>query len=355
MQNRLQKLEALRGFAAVYVVFYHLFASGLVIFGINFSLFFRFGQEAVILFFLLSGFVIYYSSFISKNTLTFKSFFWKRFLRIYIPLIIVFITNYIIFSIYKKGFFKIDIFELLGNLSMLQDNVGKKPNVICNPFLDNEPLWSLSYEWWFYFLFFIIMKIEWMRNKDSYVFILCIFASITYLFYPFFINRELMYLAIWWSGLYIAKLYMSSWDISFKNLKLPTITILIICIILSADFIRFDRQILLKPGILSKSPFLEFRHFLFTLIILLAIPIWKKMKWIGFKHFFGLFQHIAPISFVIYISHWFLIYNASYLDFIQNKNIELAIYFIICIIYSYTVERIIYPFFYKKFKKIINF
>lgn len=92
-KKRLEKLEAIRGFAAIYVVFYHLFASGIVIFGVNLSFLFRFGQEAVILFFLLSGFVIYHSFIKSKDHSNFKVFFWKRFLRIYIPLIIVFFSK----------------------------------------------------------------------------------------------------------------------------------------------------------------------------------------------------------------------------------------------------------------------
>lgn len=206
--GRLEKLEAVRGFASLYVVFHHLFASGLFIFGINFSFLFRFGQEAVILFFLLSGFVIYYSYQKSFNK-SLKVFFLKRFLRIYIPLLIVFIVNYLLISFASHHFIKINWNNFLGNLFMFQDIVENKPNVICAPFLGNNPLWSLSYEWWFYFLFFFLIKIK-NKNLDNWVFFLGVLSAVTYLFYPFFINRELMYLSIWWIGLILAKLYINN-------------------------------------------------------------------------------------------------------------------------------------------------
>ncbi len=354
-QKKLEKLEAIRGFAAIYVVFYHLFASGFVVFGINLSFLFRFGQEAVILFFLLSGFVIYYSFIRAKEHSNFKVFFWKRFLRIYIPLIIVFLANYLLICYYNHQFVKIDIPNLLGNLFMLQDNMGKKPNVICDPFLKNEPLWSLSYEWWFYFIFFLIINLKSIKNKDVFVFTLSTISSISYLFFPNFINREIMYLSIWWSGLYLAKLYLSNTAINYSSIKLPLISLIIISFILSVKFVMVDKGLFLKPGALSQHPILEFRHFIFTLILLLIIPIWIKLKWFGFNLIFGVFKHLAPISFVVYISHWFLIYNARYFKFIDNKNLRLACYFLVCLLFSYAVEKIIYPRLYKIFKKNLKF
>ena len=72
--KKLTKLEAIRGFASVYVVLHHVFGKGLIIAGKDFSFLFRFGQESVILFFLLSGFVIqYYSAF--RKTKVFVHFY----------------------------------------------------------------------------------------------------------------------------------------------------------------------------------------------------------------------------------------------------------------------------------------
>ena len=61
MAGKLDKLEALRGAAALYVVFHHTIPYDSRLFNLPVGHLMRFGQEAVILFFLLSGFVINYS------------------------------------------------------------------------------------------------------------------------------------------------------------------------------------------------------------------------------------------------------------------------------------------------------
>lgn len=345
---KLQKLEAIRGFAAIYVVFYHLFASGISIYNINFSFLFRFGQEAVILFFVLSGFVIYYSFEKTKDK-SIKVFFKKRFLRVYIPLIIVFVVNYFLFCYYSDSLISINIKQLMGNLLMTQDLADKKPNVLFEPFLQNSPLWSLSYEWWFYFLFIFIYKN--FNNSSILVYSISLIAAITYSYYPNFINRELMYLSIWWFGVDIAKLYLNRETIDFKNLKTPfyfltSISVVLLINILTKEVIKFP-EFLSK---ISSYPWLELRHFVFTLIVISFSLIWKKLDWIGFKYTFGPFAKIAPISFCIYISHWFLVYNAKYLWFIENKTFRTICYLMICVIFSYLVERVFYP----KIYKMIN-
>ena len=86
--DKLWRLDALRGFAATYVVLHHIMPRDLSWGGIDLSLAFRCGQEAVILFFLLSGFVINLSYQRSRDK-RFLRFFARRFLRIYVPLVLV--------------------------------------------------------------------------------------------------------------------------------------------------------------------------------------------------------------------------------------------------------------------------
>jgi peptidoglycan/LPS O-acetylase OafA/YrhL len=137
--KRLSKLEAVRGFAAVYVMLGHIFS--------DHSILFRFGQEAVILFFLLSGFVIMYS-YSRGNDKSMRVFLLKRSLRIYVPLLTVFAVNAALYAFQGYRFTCDDAGTLLGNIFMLQDVAGLKPGVVCGTFLGNQPLWSLSYEWW---------------------------------------------------------------------------------------------------------------------------------------------------------------------------------------------------------------
>ena len=65
--QKLDKLEALRGFAAIYVVLFHSLPQKFYLFGINVGVLFRFGPESVILFFILSGFVIKFTYEKSRN------------------------------------------------------------------------------------------------------------------------------------------------------------------------------------------------------------------------------------------------------------------------------------------------
>ena len=120
MAGKLDKLEALRGAAALYVVFHHTIPHESRLFNVPVGHLMRFGQEAVILFFLLSGFVINYSFKLSRNK-HFGNYFAKRFCRIYIPLIAVMLISYFTQSYEAGEFLEPDIPALLGNLFMLQD------------------------------------------------------------------------------------------------------------------------------------------------------------------------------------------------------------------------------------------
>src|SRR5258706_12200774 len=140
---RLSKLEALRGFACVYVVAYHSRSFQSV------SWFFGYGSIAVMVFFILSGFVISYSTFRLKRP-TFRDYLRRRIRRIYPIFIAALVFTYVTNCVVTQTFAPIQIKVLIGNLLMLQDSgtVGRKLGV--EPFGANTPLWSLAYEWWFY-------------------------------------------------------------------------------------------------------------------------------------------------------------------------------------------------------------
>ena len=112
---KLWRLEAIRGFSALYVVIHHTI-NNLSLFGINIGLLFRFGQEAVILFFLISGFVIGYS-YHSGSDKSFKNYFSKRFFRIYIPLFFVFTLGYVVTCIGKGEIINPRLDILVKNIS----------------------------------------------------------------------------------------------------------------------------------------------------------------------------------------------------------------------------------------------
>ena len=338
---RLKKLEALRGFAAFYVVLHHSLPHSFLFYGVNIGNFVRFGQEAVILFFLLSGFVINYSFRKSKEK-SFKVYFLKRFSRIYIPLVAIMILGYVIESVRIGGFADPKIRELFLNLLMVQDISSLKPNVIVDPYMHNSPLWSLSYEWWFYMLFFPVISIfKSQKTQAIVIYSTAIISTLIYLFLPYFVPRVLMYASIWWTGVYLSNQYIYGSSMGFSELRLPILSLLTISVLLGGNALVFMYSS--NSLSLGVHPFLEFRHHAFALMVTIGAITWNKYSWIGFSRIFYPFLFLAPISYVIYISHHYLVVDARYFSFLNNKILEWAIYMLCLIIFSWFIEVLLYP------------
>jgi peptidoglycan/LPS O-acetylase OafA/YrhL len=168
--SRLYSLDALRGLAALCVVFWHwqhFYMGGSTPFRIEvqplFNLFaplYRGGDLAVDFFFLLSGFIFFwlYSMRIFKGEISARNFLILRFSRLYplhfLTLIIVAVqqfyywkitTNYFVYS-------KNDVFHFILNLFFISSvNLEKGYSF-------NAPIWSVSVEILVYFLFFLTCK-----------------------------------------------------------------------------------------------------------------------------------------------------------------------------------------------------
>jgi peptidoglycan/LPS O-acetylase OafA/YrhL len=135
----------------------------------SFSLF-KYGHEAVLFFFVLSGFVIHlrYAQRLAEQGTAARfdwlQFIWRRARRLYPPLLAAIGLSFILDSIGKTNGFSIyhqttpypvinanvvshlDGVTLLGNLAFLM-------NTYVPVFGCNGPLWSLKYEWWFYMIY----------------------------------------------------------------------------------------------------------------------------------------------------------------------------------------------------------
>lgn len=342
MAGKLDKLEALRGAAALYVVFHHTIPHESRLFNVPVGHLMRFGQEAVILFFLLSGFVINYSFKLSRNK-HFGNYFAKRFCRIYIPLIAVMLISYFTQSYEAGEFLGPDIPALLGNLFMLQDWALANPNVLVDPYMGNGPLWSLSYEWWFYMLFFpLYTLVRHTSHASTIAFLVSIVASVVYIFYPYFAIRVFMYLAIWWAGAYVGELYLENRHRSFKALLVPCGVLTTIAISLSINVYLFITSTDDKL-IFGLHPFNELRHFVFALMAIIGGWIWLKSGWIFYKTTLHHFRLLAPISYAIYICHDPIMREATYLSFIESPILRWLGYFSIMLMASYLIEILIYP------------
>lgn len=243
----------------------------------------------------------------------------------------------------EGGFADPEITTLLGNLFMLQDVISLKPNVISPTYLGNGVLWSLSYEWWFYMLFFLLSDRIKPKKLNFWVNVITITAAISYLFYPFILNRIVMYFAIWWIGVNFAETYLHGETYTFASIKKYAYILLFILGILGLNlYINFEYTKVYDYPLVA-FPFIELRHFTFAFIAMFAGVIWNKLNWFGFDKLFGIFKYLAPFSYVMYISHHYLVVEATYLNFINNKIIEYSLYLLFMLLFSYVIEVVLYP------------
>jgi peptidoglycan/LPS O-acetylase OafA/YrhL len=190
-------LDGLRGLAAFYVMVGHArwllwegYSEGFQKHAASYSVLnkalmyffslFKYGHEAVLFFFVLSGFVIHlrYARRMAEQGMAAKfdwgAFVWRRARRLYPPLLAAIVLAFILdsigkangFSIYHQGtpypvvnanvVSHLDGITLLGNLAFLM-------NTYVPVFGCNGPLWSLKFEWWFY----MIYPLFWLLSRRS--------------------------------------------------------------------------------------------------------------------------------------------------------------------------------------------
>lgn len=324
--KKLVALEAIRGLAALYVVVHH--AQVLPNAGLGRLLYF--GQEAVIVFFLLSGFVIAFSTY--KKTITSSQYLIARAVRIY-PIFLISIILAYLFS----GRPIIDqtvLINLLGNIAMLQDIASLKEGVWFNTMFGNSPTWSLSYEWWFYLLFIPIGLNKTKPNHKAAAFI-SIIGWLTYQLHPNQIGLILGYFSIWWAGASLAYEFRESGEVTFKKQK-ATISFLAMMLILWS-IPAAAKVIAQEPTSIGISPLLQARHHAAGLIFLLLFILLHKNLLEANNKIVLLFSRIAPISYAIYLTHKPILYWAESIA-PQSPLAGLLLTLLICSVISWVLE-----------------
>lgn len=331
----------MRGFAALYVTISHWVLYMSFVPQTVKKMFFSFGQEMVVLFFLVSGFSIYLS-FSNHREITFREFLFKRFRRIYIPFFITILISILVYYLNGNLGSKFSVSELLGNLLMLQDNSELKPGTIVEPFLENLPLWSLSYEWWFYILFFPAAQLlfNW-KNVKNRSYLILIFSACSYIYYLSSPNHFILlcsYFVIWWSGLELGLVYLSYRRLPLKQIK-PILISLFLMSILAAFPVFFSAEEIQ----LGVYPFLVFRHYFIALNFTLLGIVWCKNNWLYFDKILGVFSRIAPISYSLYLIHYPILIRWNLTSYIPNFWLESALKFALIIGLSYLIDVKLQP------------
>lgn len=231
MKGKLHKLEMMRGFAAFYVLCHHLAIARFQMQGSICGFLLSFGQEAVLLFFLLSGFVVFYSTE-KHSDKGFARYFTRRILRIYPIFLLALLLSAVVYYLqpHAQG---VSLKELAANLLFLQDFSSGKPGVWFSTFAGNAPLWSLSYEWWFYMMFFPIWKLVPYKAQIHLVAVISIIGFGTYSMIPNQLSLFLMYFLIWWCGAEMAREFMAIGSVSFSSLRAPLVYLTVLVILLA--------------------------------------------------------------------------------------------------------------------------
>lgn len=341
----LRRLECLRGAAAGYV-FVHHYAH--VVLKPSYPALakpFKLGQFAVLVFFVVSGFVIYYSTFGRSSTPSFRAYFIRRFRRIYPPFLVVLGITWIAQCLIEGTLADPRWRELAGNVVMLQDT-----NVASwfAPYLQNSALWSLSYEWAFYMLFFGVLVLTREVDGDphgprvrlrqlSLVGAGALLGFGVHQFWPNQISLFLMYMTIWWAGVEFAREYMRSGAVTIRAQLAPLglvalVTALWIIPVLQARAAGVE----LSPW---AHPMLELRHFVTAIVILVGGLAWNAIDWRGFYGLLAPFERIAPISYGLYIVHKPIMHLAAERAPLGNPWLELVWVVPVVLGLSWVVER----------------
>ena len=239
-------------------------------------------------FFLLSGFVIFANE--RDRAVHIRGYYLRRLRRTYAP----FIAAVGISTLSSQLHLISNDFswrELLGSVFGLQDVTDLKPGVLVEPFMGNSPLWSLSYEVFFYAIFpFVLRLLKWrMYVTRLGIQFVCIVALVSYFFWPNHCSIVLAYFLIWRLGATLAFLELNN-ELKVKNALIE------IWGAVASVFVAGIFVFLIGFNGLGLYPFLILRHSAFALcafIVALSplrnkiISLFGRMKfpWFCLEHF----------------------------------------------------------------------
>ena len=304
LSDRLRNaLDGARAFASFYVPLHHVGQA--MAWGGLLGLFARFGQEAVMLFFLLSGFVIFANE--KERVADIGGYALRRAKRIYPALFVALLTSALVVS-YKQGMSNaIDLTGLVGNLLMLQDVSGLKPGVIVSPFLGNTPLWSLSYEAGFYVLFPLAIGLwkRWPYITTHAIGASSCLSYLSFIAHPNHFALVLAYFQVWWLGAMVAAAYGNGAR-HWRSVAAPIIWLSLMTVI---SLLPLSYS---EPTAVGVYPLLMTRHFGFSVIItmLLFCKSGKALSNVIHRCRPGII-HLTATSYGVYVLHYPILINSG--------------------------------------------
>lgn len=270
---------------------------------------------AVVIFFILSGYLISNSVFYKLSTDTnysFRSYFIDRFSRIYsafIPaLLFIFLLDFISVKVAPTSYNYFNAFDVqtfIGNIFMLQDfPFLKYLHIKITSFGSARPLWTLAIEWWIY-LWFGLLAIKILKEKK-----ISVFTTIAFVFlcvvpaYNFITGRGNGLTLFWLFGVLIGLFYDR-----YKSYQLPkSIKAIILVVLIALACIRVGST-------------MEEYDILFALILSICLLIGMELcsNWKANKRIATFIKWIASYSYTLYLIH-FTIYDCMLVHLKDSMN-----------------------------------
>jgi peptidoglycan/LPS O-acetylase OafA/YrhL len=211
-------LDFIRAIAAIEVFLGHLrgilfkgYSSGSTgIIKTIFYFFTGFGHEAVVIFFVLSGYLITDAIFRAKdrNGFSFLNYGLDRLIRLWVVILPGLLLTWVLdktgLHYFASSPAYLGTIEYMGNINVLSHlswtnfigNVFFLQTILVETFGSNSPLWSLSNEFWYYTIFPLILFLCWKGKIWKKGIVFCILISVI-----IFIGTQIsLYFLIWLTG-----------------------------------------------------------------------------------------------------------------------------------------------------------
>lgn len=296
--NRFQELDALRGLAALMVVFFH-FTLGRAEANIGFKL----GTTGVDLFFIISGFVIFMSISKVKSS---RDFVINRISRLYPTYWACVTFTFLLISIINlSNHNNIPIFKYIGNMTMFQYYLKISD-------LDG-PYWTMIIEMIFYIFILLLFHFKILR----YFNLLGILLSITLVVSTYFLNNNLVqklfiaipffqFVPLFIAGSIFYKIYTE------KKRLFENYILIITCLICQIVLFKFSGRSSMFINHVEYSSMLILYFFIFTLFVS------GNLKFIVSRP--SLF--LGKISFALYLIHQYVSINIIIPTLINKWNVN---------------------------------
>lgn len=343
------QLESLRGLSAIVVLFSHAFQAFIAPQDVTFYSVVRLlGQSAVMMFFILSGFLIGHSiqkNFQQNHTFSIRKYARQRFRRILPPFIFALFWMLLLYGLAPYFFatqshsfevipalmvrtaYDFSLFELVGSVFFI--------NEFLTPTLSaNAPLWSLSYEVWFYVLAGLIALWQSTFARVGFVITLLILSLLNLQF--------LVYFGVWLLAFTFSFDQVSS-RVDVYSLKIVQwiFAIFALCI---AMYDAYQFFIIDQIKTYQANLFTIFNACIGVVFAIFLLQLYQKQR--SFK---PVWVSSARFSYTLYITHFPIllfimgVFPQSYLRSISTSMLAVILSMLICIAFAWLMARFLEP------------